>query len=864
MMNRQRYSIGAALWLVATAIPAAPQLAAAEKEAERGEPGAIAFFESRIRPVLVDRCYECHSAQSGVAEGGLRLDSRDAIRGGGEAFGPAVVPGDVANSSLMTAIGQSDDLRMPPKGPRLSAEVVADFKRWIELGAADPRSESPAIPGPDEIAATAAEHWAYRPPELVSAESIKSWEPDDPPPGSHWPLGEIDRFIEAALKSQQLEPAPEAAPSTLLRRLYFDLIGLPPRPVDQQRFADQIETSGFEVAWQAEIDQLLTMPQFGERWGRHWLDVARFGESSGKESNVSFPYAWRYRDYVIDAFNDDLPYDRFLTEQIAGDLLPAAAPQERARLLIATGFLALGTKNLDEANGWQFLADLIDEQIDTVTQAVTASSVACARCHDHKFDPFSMADYYALAGIFASTETFFGTSVSPSNRIGGKPLPLPPDAGEPIFHASIPSQRVVELQEELESLQRRQQEGRAAVRRAVAAGEDPSGLFTLSEAIGIFWKTGSITGQLAKVDDSGAALPLAMGVLERDQVIDAPLLKRGDIGSPGDPVPRGFPAALSAGPEITIPADQSGRLELAQWLTRPQHPLTGRVWVNRVWQHLFGAGLVATPDNFGTTGERPSHPRLLDQLAVRFVADGWSTKRLIRALVSSRTYRQSSRFDRQAFLQDPDNRLLWRATKRRLDAEAIRDAMLRVSGELDFDRPPASLVGRVIGDRPISLIGLDRRLPADLDGATHRSVYLPIIRDRLPDVLDLFDFAEPSLVTGRRETTNVPFQALYLMNSPFVQDRAAAFAKRLLESSADDQQRIRDGYRRCFNREPDAHELQRSLDFLRGDAAESATTSATATTTAAADDDPNGNTEVDRWTRFAQALLLTAEFRNLD
>ncbi|MBL8848248.1 MAG: DUF1553 domain-containing protein, partial [Planctomycetaceae bacterium] len=591
------------------------------------------------------------------------------------------------------------------------------------------------------------------------------------------------------------------------------------------------------------------LPQFGERWGRHWLDVARFGESSGKEANISFPYAWRYRDYVFDSVAADLPYDRFLREQIAGDLLPYESEAERARLLIATGFLAIGTKNLDEGNAFQFLADVVDEQIDTVTRALLANSVACARCHDHKFDPYSMQDYYALAGIFVSTKTYFGTGVSPANRVGGDPLPLPLDAGVPVYHEGIPAEQVATLKAEKAAMKQEELDKRAAVMKAIQNGEDASNIFTLTDALRIFWRTGAIDGQLEKVDEEGQPLPLAMGVLEGEMMIDAPLLDRGDIGKPGQAVPRGFPRIIELEEGFTIPAEHSGRLELAQWLTHPDNPLTARVMVNRIWQHLFGAGLVRTVDNFGMSGELPSHPELLDTLALQFVQNGWSTKSMVRQLALSRSYRQSSEFRDDAFQRDPDNRLLWRIPKRRLEAEAIRDAMLAASGELDLARPEASLVGRVIGDRPISLIGLDKRLPTDLDGATHRSVYLPVIRDRLPDVLELFDFAEPSLVTGNRETTNVPTQALYLMNSPFIRARSESLADRLLHEASSDTQRVDQAFRLCLSRTPDDYEQERAVEFLK-DSGEPV----------AEGMDPDRETLIS----FCQALLATAEFRNLD
>lgn len=801
---------------------------------------AAAFFESKIRPVLVQHCYQCHSAKAGKSEGGLRLDSRRGIRAGGDR-GPAIVPGDSKKSVLLTAISHTDpDLKMPPKKERLPDSVISDFHTWIKSGAADPREEEPASTATPPVTIEAGrKFWAFQKPTTRKPPTTKN--PD-------WAKRELDHFILAKLNESGLSPSPDAESATLLRRLHFDLVGLPPSPDAISAFQKRIDSDGIDAALVAESDALLASPQFGERWGRHWLDVARFAESSGKEANISFPYAWRYRDYVIDAVNADLPFDRFLIEQIAGDLLPYDNDADRARLLIATGFLAIGPKNLDEMNPLQFVADVADEQLDTVTRAVMASSVACTRCHDHKLEPFSMQDYYALSGVFASTKTYFGTAVSPSNRIGGDPLVLPLGANAPILHPSIGKQRVEQLKTQLASLKKEQQDRMAAAMKARRSGGDAEKEFSIRDALRIFWTSGGIEGQLEKVDESGQALPLAMGVMDRQRIINSPLLERGEINKPGRPVARRFPAVIEISDAAKIPARQSGRLEFARWLTHPDHPLTARVMTNRVWRHLFGAGLVRTMDNFGFSGERPSHPELLDTLAVKFIADGWSIKKLVREIVLSRTYRQSSAYREDPFRTDPENRLLWRASKRRLDAEAIRDAMLVVAGELDTARPVGSLVGTKIGDRPISLIGLDPSIPADLDGSKHRSVYLPVLRDRLPDVLDLFDFAEPSLVTGDRETTNVPVQALYLMNSSFVQSRATAFANRVQREVDNHEQRLRHAFVLCFSRAPDAEETKLAAAFV---------------------DQNQANNDNDQQYRkllssYCQALLATAEFRNLD
>lgn len=688
-------------------------------------------------------------------------------------------------------------------------------------------------------------HWAYQPPVAVAVLEVSD-------PG--WPRQSSDHFILAALENAGLEPSPDAAPEVLLRRVYFDLIGLPPNAAQTAAFVAATDDVGMDDALARVVDELLESPRFGERWGRHWLDVARYAESSGMESNMTFPQAWRYRDYVIQAFNDDVPFDRFIHEQIAGDLLPWENDEERARLLVATGFLALGPKGLGEQNLFQFWADVIDEQIDSVSQAFTATTLACARCHDHFSEPYDMHDYYAVAGIFASTDTRFGSSIGPGSQVASDFVILPDLDGQWIPNQGIPAAQVRALEQEREDLERQQKTLSAAAAAALEEGRDPSEEMTLQQAISILWSIGRINGRLKTVDDEGRPLPLAMGTLEREGMIDVPLLERGEIGRPGDPVPRGLPKVTAIADIPPIPDDQSGRLQLAMWLTHPDHPQTSRVMVNRLWRHLFGRGLVITTDNFGAEGERPSHPELLDHLALRFVELEWSVKAMLRELILSRAYRLASGWNEKAFLTDPDNRLLWRANKRRLDAEAIRDAMLHVSGELDTEPPRGSLVAD-LGERSVSIIGFARGVSPDLDGSLHRSVYLPVLRDRLPDVLDLFDFAEPSYVTGDRDTTNVPLQALYLLNSEFIMARADALAARALAAAevsatdADSAAAVRTivpAFRMVHGREPGAEEVALAEEFLRAAGAD-------------------GSLTLEQLTAaWCQSLLASAEFRHLD
>lgn len=805
-------------------------------------PEQLNFFEAKIRPVLVKHCYECHSAESGKSKGGLLLDTRESTRAGGDT-GPAVVPGNPKKSLLLTAIAHTNpDLEMPPKKAQLPKAVIADFEAWIKMGAPDPREATGKVAErPPVDLKSGREFWAFRRPVKPALPTVKD---------AKWAKRDLDRFILAKLEANQLKPSPDAEAVTLLRRVHFDLVGLPPSQADAVAFTQRVKAGELDAALAEVVDSLLKSERFGERWGRHWMDVARFAESNGRESNLAYPHAWRYRDYVIDAFNADKPYDRFLTEQIAGDLLSAKNDAERAQLLIATGFLAFGAKGLNEMNKAQFAADVVDEQLDAVTRAVMASSVACARCHDHKTDPFAMEDYYALAGIFQSTKTYFGTWIDSENNNDGDLITLPSLPGQLIPNKSIGAKRAAELRAQLAKLNAEEKAQEERVKKAYAEKKDLSGegYDLLRNAIRILWTRGSVEGALKTVDDEGRALPLCMGALDAEKIRDARLLERGEITRPTKTVERGFPRVIEVIAKSNLPKQQSGRLEFAQWLTRPEHPLTARVMANRVWRHLFGAGIVRTPDNFGFTGERPTHPELLDHLALKFVDGGWSVKALVREIVLSRAYRQSSTYRADAFTKDPDNQLLWRANKRRLDAEVIRDSMLAVSGQLDTSRRPGSLVAE-LGGQSISLIGFNKAVPADLDGSLRRSVYLPVIRDRLPDVLGLFDFAEPSLVTGEREVTNVPVQALYLMNNQWVQQRAGALAQRIRREAATPPEQIRRVFVLCFNRVPDNAELKLAEEYFnkaRAQAGEAA---------------PD---EAKIWSSYCQALLASAEFRNAD
>jgi cytochrome c553 len=757
---------------------------------------AVAFFEAKVRPVLVGHCYACHSADTKPA-GGLRVDDRNGLLMGGDS-GPAVVPGDPARSLLLRRVAHADsNRRMPKEGEPLTADQIADLKRWIRGGAHWPAVKVPASLGqPKEWYESARkEHWAWRPLTDPKAPEVR-----DP----RWPSDPIDRFVLAGLDGAGLTPVADADRVALIRRVTFDLTGLPPSPADVDIFLADTTPD----AYARVVDRLLASPQFGERWGRHWLDVARYGESTGPSRNIPYPHAWRYRDYVIDAVNDDIPFDRFLTEQIAGDLLAAATTGERDRLLIATGFLALGVKDVNQRFRVRFEMDNVDDQIDAVSRAALGLTVSCARCHDHKFDPIPTTDYYALAGIFTSSDNCAGVR----NKMGGAGL----DYYDPSMlvtlsgGVSLPDAGRVRALEADVARAKRAWDAIRGTREGLAKGPDG---FPAQRKYRLDYERLK-TDLLALTDPAARGLAVH-GMRDAKAVADTAVRLRGEAEKLGPTVPRGFLTAFEVPGTPSVNGKQSGRLELAAWLTSPRNPLTPRVIVNRIWQHLFGRGIVSTVDNFGATGDSPSHPELLDHLATRFIRDGWSIKRLVRSIVLSRSYRLGSATTPGHLAADPANSLVWRHGPRRLDTEEIRDAMLAAAGTLSRDRPDVSPV------RGLKMVemrdnGPEARAIHDWsDSSTRRSVYLPLLRGVTPRSLECFDPVEQTLVTGRRDTTTVPGQALYLLNSPFVRRQSLALAERLLAPEVEpDEARIRAAYRLAVGRAPTGKEIARALSFL--------------------------------------------------
>ncbi len=764
------------------------------------------FFESKIRPVLVANCYSCHSAQSSKLRANLLLDTRDGLLRGGD-LGAAVVPGDLDASLLIKALRYDDeDLQMPPKA-KLSEAVIRDFEQWVTMGAPDPRVDvvgtidggGPAIASYSMDIEKGRRFWAFRAPLKPETPKVSD---------SAWPLREVDRFTLASMEARSVRPVADAERGAWLRRVTFDLTGLPPTPEAIAVFDKDRSAKAYETV----VDRLLASPAYGERWGRHWLDVARYAESSGKESNVLYPHAWRYRDYVINAFATDKPFDEFVREQIAGDLLPASDPTDRAENLIATGYLAIGPKSHSAQNARQFAVDVVDEQIDSMSQGILAVTIACARCHDHKFDPIPQKDYYAIAGIFASSTTAFGTERGPGNRHTAPLIELPADA-RITNGPSMPTQRRSIIATAADRLK---QESERTAEAAKVARESGEGLnqINLAKVRNLRDQSSLLGTILERFDEEGhptAMNRVAMGVAESKRMVDAPVLTRGEIDKAGERVPRGFVQVLMSdeAPAIT---EGSGRRELAAWLTSRENPLTARVWMNRVWLHLFAKGIVPTPDNFGMSGLPPTDQRLLDWLAVRFMEEGWSTKAMLRELTLSHTYRLAAVGDAKNQEADPENLTLWRFPTRRLEAEAIRDSMLAVAGTLQLTPPVGSPTNFGEG----SMRGGDQRLLSLLTtNEPVRSVYLPIVREELPQSLEVFDFAEPSFVVGDRAETNVATQALYLMNSPEVMATADAFADRLLAMKGSEADRIVRAFELSFGRRPTGAEVAASREFMK-------------------------------------------------
>lgn len=722
------------------------------------------------------------------------VDSRQGLIIGGDS-GAALVPGKADESLLLNAI-RHDGLEMPPDR-KLPDEVIADFSAWIHDGAADPRDgEAPTAKRAIDLS-QGREFWCFQPIRRPSVPAVQ-----DP-----WATTDIDRFIaaeqaEGETAGKVMQRAAEATPDILIRRLSFVLIGLPPTLKEQDDFLSMWAIDP-DQAMETTVDRLLDSPRFGERWGRHWLDVARFSESTGGGRSLMLPDAWRFRDYVIRAFNSDKPFDQLVREQIAGDLMPASSDEQHDEQIIGVGYLMLGAINYEEQDKEQLRMDVVDEQIDSMGRTFLGMTLGCCRCHDHKFDPIPTTDYYALAGIFRSTKSLLPGNVS---EFVTSPLTAGYDRHAVDAWTARDkdlAQQITELQKSLPKDQKKAViASPPAPERAVAAEREA--------------RLKALEAERAEHKKGKPPVPTAMCVRDEEKPADWHVHVRGEIRNLGPVVPRGFltvatPVARSLSATVPATTSSSGRRELAEWIASPDNPLTARVFVNRVWLHVMGEGIVRTPDNFGATGARPTHPGLLDYLADTFIAeDNWSTKKLVRRLCLTSTFRMASADSGDSNRLDPENLRLTRAFRRRLDAESIRDSLLQISGMLDLSVQSGRTFER--------LSAYDNEFHHDENPVCCRSVYVPTFRNTMLDMFEVFDAANPNVVSGKRLNSLRPAQALFMLNSPFVMDQAQHAAETFLMSPAyvqhDTSQSVINAWRICLGRIPSEAEMTAALHSI--------------------------------------------------
>jgi len=756
------------------------------------DPAAVEYFEKNVRPLLAEHCGDCHTKK---AKGGLKLDSRASLLKGGDS-GPAVVPGDAEKSLLVKSIRYDGELKMPSNG-KLKQHEIDVITKWVNDGAVWPAADTAVSVRPKDGRLFTDEQkkfWAFQPIKRPEVPAVSR-----DPKGSA-STNPIDAFILTKLEAAGLTLSKSADKRALLRRVHFDLIGLPPMAEELTAFEADTSPDAFEKV----VDKLLTSPHYGERWGRHWLDVARYADTNGMDENTLFGNAWRYRDYVVNSLNADKPYDQFLREQIAGDLLPPTDDVKVKRERVAAlGFLAIGPKLLAEPDKQKMLIDIADEQLDTLGKSVLGLTLGCARCHDHKFDPIPTRDYYSLLAVFTSTRTMQNLDTVAKAFERSLDGPEKPEVTKARAELDKLRKEVREIEKQFgktkedDKAKRQELHEKAEVKRAAIKKLEP----TLPPAE---FYLGVEEGTTA-----------AYGTAPRNLYVQS----RGNYTTPGEEAPAAFPRILAGEKQTSfVPTkpnaadkseanktrfgatrERSGRLELANWLTDPKNPLTARVIVNRVWLHHFGEGIVRTPDNFGRLGERPTHPELLDWLASEFVQSGWSLKKLHKLILLSRTYQQVSGTPPQS---DADNRLLSCYTRHRLDAESLRDSMLAVSGQLD----------RTVGGSIHTGNNLDYVGEVKYE-TNRRSIYLPVVRGKLFPFFITFDFPDPGVTVGKRATTTVAPQALFLLNNPFVKAQAETLAARLMELKTP-AERVKQLYRLALQRDPITAEGERVNQFV--------------------------------------------------
>ncbi len=891
------------------------------------------FFEKSVRPILVEHCQECHQASE--INGGLRLDSRQGWMAGGDS-GAAIVPGDPDSSRLMIAVRyENRDLQMPPQN-KLADSQIEVLQKWIANGAPDPRDDTTTAVAPIGMSVEdGRQFWSLRPIADPAPPSVEN---------QAWVQTPIDAFILSKLESNGLRPAPPADRRTLIRRVTFDLTGLPPTQAEIDEFLADHSPQALERV----VERLLASPRYGVRWGRHWLDVARYADSNGLDENLAFGNAWRYRDYVVDAYNNDKPFDQFLIEQMAGDLLPDASIEAK----VATGFLVLGAKVLAEPDREKLEMDTIDEQIDVTGKAFLGMTLGCVRCHDHKFDPIKQSDYYALAAILKSTKTFAETN---TGAIKHWHEHLFADESEQASIAAIEQEiakrnsTAANFKNQAIAALRQRVLSQAADYLVAAAAFDPSAslneIAAIAESAGLHprvlhqcrlflqhhpddpvlarWHQSvresdnteqsqaaidehyrpmlqrveearndaksrplddpELEAVRALLDDTTGLLAVpakpehaldadtlaeydrlmeearifesrardmasAMGVTDQAIVDRLPIHIRGSHLNLGDPVARAFPEVMRFSSVAPIfPDHQSGRLELARWMADSRHPLTARVYVNRLWRWHFGEGLVRTTENFGVLGDRPSHPELLDWLARRFIASGWSSKEMHRLILASSVYQMASRHDAPELAAeiDPENRLCWKFRAERLQPEAIRDSILVLAGQLD-----ESIGGKSVPLRNRQFVFNHTSVDHTKYDSLRRAMYLPVIRNNVYPFFAQYDFPDPTMPTGDRATTVVAPQALWMMNSDLVMEASDRFAARLLEIASSDTSRIESAYVQALGRPPTETESNRALSFIDQWTAEGRTDAARVDEEAIAR----------AWSLFCQSLIASSEF----
>lgn len=732
----------------------------------------LQFFENKIRPVLVDRCYKCHSRDADKVKGGLMLDTREAWLHGGNS-GPAIVPGKPDDSLIIQAIRYKDeDLQMPPKGDKLTDQQIADITEWVRRGAPDPRSLV-SKGSSSSYGGVGRDHWSFQPIKKPAVPVVDN---------AAWCQNPIDNFVLAKLEANDMKPNEAADRRTLIRRVTFDLTGLPPSEKDIQAFVNDTSPDAYAKV----VDRLLASPRYGEHWGRYWLDVARYADTKGdprKQEDYRYPNAWTYRDWVVAAFNADMPYNEFVFAQIAGDRLQdvvdkkakdkGQTPPDTRWSLAAMGFLTLGNQFDGRKD------DIIADQIDVTTKAFLGLTVACARCHDHKFDPIPQKDYYSLYGVFANSE--------------------PPDVLPPLVRDPPKSAELLDYFAKATELQKREDQLKieaAELRQAARANGGPD----RQKAAQMRRKEQQLQREAGDLECDHPGAPARANVLvDAQRPHDYALLIRGETGHRGDVVPRRFLELLSPDPKHRPEWNRgSGRAELALAIIDPKNPLTPRVLVNRLWQQHWGDGFVSTPDDLGNMSAPPNNPELLDYLAATLIENGWSVKKMQRMIVLSATYQQSAKNNPEYAATDPNNKLFWRYNLRRLDFEEMHDALLTVTGELD----------PTMGGKPVAL--------SSEGFAKRRAIYTLIDRRNPPELLTQFDYPSPDVESGRRYETIVPQQALFLMNSPMVIEAARKLVDRpvfaQLKSDAD---RVAMLYLAIFQRLPSKQEVTLGLSYVK-------------------------------------------------